>query len=172
MIRPSKASGFTLIEIVLTLFILAILAAFALPKFTNITRQARIATLENIVGNMRSTISLVKARAYAGGFSKATSDPIDQSAYLIQTDIGTTEIDWRNFCPESIAEFGDSLNMADLISMTDEQNDQLSVRTSNQYTWIGYDIRGFGPATVGGCYITYDSFGNPDCTIDLITTDC
>jgi MSHA pilin protein MshA len=108
MHKSQKEFGFTIVELVIIIVIISILAAIAIPRFLDLSSNAKIATLENIAGNMRSIISIVKANAYANGFTKSTSDPIDQSSYLIETEIGTTEIDWRNFCPESIAELGDT----------------------------------------------------------------
>jgi len=45
--------------------------------------------------------------------------------------------------------------------------------TTNQYTFIGYDIPNrSSTVTDQGCYIIYDSFGEPDCTVTIVTDDC
>ncbi|MBT8449608.1 MAG: prepilin-type cleavage/methylation domain-containing protein, partial [Gammaproteobacteria bacterium] len=90
--------------------------------------------------------------------------------YIVTTEAGTFEIDWRNLCPESRAELGDRTTMAEQIGLVADAN--ISIITSNQYTRVGYDIQGSGAPTANGCYVTYDSFGNPNCTVDVVTTDC
>lgn len=161
--------GFTLIELIMVIVVLGILAAVALPKFANLSSSARISTLEGIEGAMRSTITIIKSRAYVNGLAIAASNPGNQSAYIVETEAGRSEVDWRNLCPESRAELGDALSMIDHIGL--EVSSDLTSITDNRYTRVGYDIQGSGPATANGCYVTYDSFGDPECTV-TVSTDC
>jgi MSHA pilin protein MshA len=43
-----KQQGFTLIELVTVIIILGILAAFAIPRFINLTTEARAASIEGL----------------------------------------------------------------------------------------------------------------------------
>ena len=61
----SHNNGFTLVELVMVIVILGILAAIAIPKFSDLSTEAKISTLNGIAGSMRSTIAIVKAKAYA-----------------------------------------------------------------------------------------------------------
>lgn len=162
--------GFTLIELVVVIVLLGILASFALPKFSDLTRESRITVLNGIAGSMRATIGIVRSKAFVNGVSIAGSNPGNQAAYIVTTEAGTFEVDWRNLCPESRAELGDATTMAEQIGLT--ASPDLNIITSNQYTRIGYDIQGSGAPTASGCYVTYNSFGDPNCTVDVITTDC
>ena len=168
--QPSQQSGFTLIELVMVMVILGVLATFALPKYSDLSRSARVATLEGIEGAMRSTISIIRSQAYANGLSISASNPGNQSAYIVESEAGRSEVDWRNLCPESRAELGDALSMIDHIGLAEAG--ELSSTFNNRYTRVGYDIQGSGAPTANGCYLTYDSFGDPNCTVTLVTTDC
>jgi MSHA pilin protein MshA len=168
--RLRGQSGFTIIELVMVIVILGILAAFALPKFSDLSGTARVATLEGIQGAMRSTISIVRSKAYVNGLSVTTANPGNQSAYIVETEAGRSEVDWRNLCPESRAELADALSMADHIGLSESGG--LTTLIDNRYTRIGYDIRGTGAPTANGCYVTYDSFGDPECTVAVVKADC
>lgn len=53
--------GFTLVELVVVVTILAILAAFAVPRFTSLEGQARLASTQALAGSIRSGAALAHA---------------------------------------------------------------------------------------------------------------
>lgn len=72
-----KQNGFTLIELVVVMVILGILAAVALPKFVNMSGQARIAKMNGAVGAVQSSITLTHAKWLAVGSPTGATPTID-----------------------------------------------------------------------------------------------
>jgi MSHA pilin protein MshA len=71
--RRTPQGGFTLIELVVVIVILGILAAFAIPRFANIAKDARVSALNGMAGSLRSTSALVHGMALARNVTNATA---------------------------------------------------------------------------------------------------
>jgi MSHA pilin protein MshA len=77
--------GFTLIELVITISIIAILAAVALPRYVALQTQARNAKMQAIYGGVRSASALAHAMAIASN-STASATVSMEGATVDQTN--------------------------------------------------------------------------------------
>lgn len=67
--------GFTLIELVVVIVILGILAAVALPKFVDLSGDARRSVMKGVMGSMESANAMIYAKAQAAGTLGTTASP-------------------------------------------------------------------------------------------------
>lgn len=75
-IKVQAQGGFTLIELIVVIVILGILAATALPKFANLSGDARLASLNSAKGAMLSTSAIVHGKILVNPLAVSTANTI------------------------------------------------------------------------------------------------
>ncbi|MFP4611417.1 MAG: type II secretion system protein, partial [Thiohalophilus sp.] len=69
----NQQRGFTLIELVVVIVILGLLAATALPKFIDVTTDARESSVQGVAGGLRAAAALGQAQYVVNGDKTAGS---------------------------------------------------------------------------------------------------
>lgn len=164
------SGGFTLIELVVVIIILGVLAVVAAPKFMNLSRDAKVSSVESFLGDMKSMTTMLHMTAQIDG---KLGDQV-----TIETDYGDYEF-WRGY-PEIKSEatnpnlyfletfFGLSGAVSDSKTNTRRivSYGDLSVYEDNNDSRIGY---GSGTLVADECYAGYRHTGTTESFI--INTD-
>ena len=131
----NKQQGFTLIELVMVIVILGILAAFAVPRFADITTDARKATVSALAGGLRSASALAHATALAQSRSAGQSITME----------GTT-VSMSAFYPSSSGTTGGIVSaLADITGFTPFQSGSTAA----------IEFRKIGAVDEAACFASY-----------------
>ena len=86
MYQQKRASGFTLIEILIVVIILGILAAIVIPQFTEASSEARESTLTSNLQTLRSQLGLYKVQ-HNDIYPDSTSSATYETCLIEKTDV-------------------------------------------------------------------------------------
>ena len=142
--KTTRQGGFTLIELVVVIALLGILAAFAIPRFASLEREARSATTQGLSGSVRS------AAAMAHGLYLATgATPVNMEGNNIAITNG----------------YPDAEDIADTLA----DSTGFTVTTNGGGDTTTFDKTGAS----GTCQVTYvEAAANNPPTISIDTSGC
>lgn len=105
-LQPLRAqAGFTLIELVMVIVILAVLAAVAIPKFVDLGTDAKAAALSSVAGSLTTAaaINYASRKASPGNASTAAVTNCTDVNNLLQSPLATTGSNGYTFTAAAIA---------------------------------------------------------------------
>nr|WP_304442123.1 type II secretion system protein [Moritella sp. Urea-trap-13] len=151
-----RNSGFTLIELVITIIVLGVLSATAVPRFIDLKDDAKKETVENFHGTLRSTVRLLHMKSqidnilgddatiatdygdyqFSRGYPKTRSEATTPTAYFIETFL----------------ELGVPVDVIQNNTTRTATYAEITVYEDNIYSRIGY---GTGDLLNDTCYAEY-----------------
>ena len=105
MSRTRKQHGFTLVELVVVIAVLGILAAVALPRFTDLRSSAYVSKAQAVLGTVRAASAITKASAMAA--NKDCASASGESISAEGTSIGLV------YCYPSLSSIAQAANLSD-----------------------------------------------------------
>lgn len=141
MIEKDYTKGFTIVELMITLFVAAILVALAAPSFNRLLVDNRLTTEANL---LLSSLQTARSEAAMRGvnvtlrITDGTPDRVWEQGWIMFTDWGA------NATPGSNIDAGDCANEENCILQRRDATSVtgLTIRSNNYRRWVSFDPSG------------------------------
>lgn len=148
-----KTKGFTLIELVVVIVILGILSVTALPRFINLSADARVSTLHQVQASVKAANDLLFLKSHMPSYS---TREVSGRPDLLDIDMdhdGDFEVFASNNADVRLKER--NLDNTDIIKRIEISEEFVVEEEGVDYTYIGYDLNADGAVKSDACYFKY-----------------
>ncbi|MDP2559688.1 prepilin-type N-terminal cleavage/methylation domain-containing protein [Psychrobium sp. 1_MG-2023] len=150
-----KQSGFTLIELVIVISVIAILSVVAVPKFLNVSDKANEAVLASVSGSLNSTNTLIQSMAVIEGQEEGLETlKLDDGEVAIEDGLIRISSDFDKSLIASMNLAFETLSSRDAVAESDFGLYFLPTLNLAYITNPGYSVD-------DNCYLLYQTIKTP-----------
>jgi MSHA pilin protein MshA len=155
-INKHKSKGFTLIELVVVIVILAILAVTALPKFINLSKEAKVAVLTQFSVSTQAANRLIFLKSKMPSY---VTFPVAGRSDLVDIDMdGNGVIDLNGADLRLLYSYIDNHEVYKQVDVSDDfklSGGKIFEEQGVDFVYIGYDENDNNKVSDDNCYFRY-----------------
>lgn len=170
--KKIQNKGFTLIELVVVIVILGILSVVALPKYINLSADARISALSQVEASIKGANTLLFLKSHMPSYSTRA---VPNRPDLLDIDMDH-DGDFEVFSSDNIDVRLKERNLdnTDVVKRVDLSDEFVFEEENPNHTYIGYDLNKDGKVKSDACYVKYTQAQSPTipAAYQIVSTGC